>query len=167
MSDAVAGLNFSQLNDVERQYAVIESREKTIKIINNIAFIIFVVSVAFLLFYPCYSIGGEKFNIFTFFVNNLSNDGIEKEIETVLQPIFKDVILFELLLVASIWYIALKAITFVFSFIFKGIFGGLIRLFKGKEVKIVASRTLLPYFVERNKPLFPTNPSPDKTAAVL
>ena len=37
----------------------------------------------------------------------------------------------------------------------------------GKSVKIVARRTFPPYAVDKNKPLLPTYPSPDNTAAVL
>ena len=38
---------------------------------------------------------------------------------------------------------------------------------RGMSVMTVASRTLLPNSLERNKPLLPTKPSPDNTAAVL
>ena len=40
-------------------------------------------------------------------------------------------------------------------------------LCKGALVKMVARRTLLPKSVDKNSPLLPTKPSPDKTAAVL
>lgn len=122
-------------NTVEQQYDIIKRREKIIKTINRIAFFVFVASVAILLFYPSYSLGGEQHNIFNFFFSNMSEGGVEKEVKEFLQPLFKDVWLFDLLMLASTWYIFLKVLTFVLSIIkgfFKLIFGGFFR--RGKNL---------------------------------
>ncbi len=153
MKKDVANVNEMQLNEVERKYEIIQRREKIIKRTNNLSLLILFISVAVLLLYPCFIVGDEKLNILTYFINYFKKDSVAIGIENAIMPIVEDVWLKELLLFASIWYVAFKIIILVFSFVFlvlKFLFGGFI-ISARKKSSYQYKEKIVNKYIKKNK----------------
>lgn len=137
---------------VEEFYKTIQKREGSIKLFKNLALILFFASVAIFLLYPLFTIGGEKFS----FVNLIlakETDVIPYQIFKLLIPVIDGEWNGEVFVWFSVWYLILKVVIFVFTFIigfFKFIFGGFIKLFKKKEVPFEKMNKVVEKYIKKH-----------------
>ena len=135
MSSQTVEIDQILYDQVEEQYNKIKKRERVQKVIKFISLVAFIVSVLTLVFASFYIVGDKNYNIFNMVQNHNNKESIEAQILPAIDEFSKDVWLSDFWFAFSLWYVAIKSVSIVISFVIgvvKVLFGGFFRLFSGK-----------------------------------
>ena len=116
---------------IEDQYDIIRKREGSIDALKTISNVLFLISLAFLLLYPFFTLGSEKYSFINVLLNN-NKESVAYQIYQTIEPIIDGEWNGEILVWFSMWYVLLKVVILAYVIIFgffKLIFGGFRKIF--------------------------------------